>query len=101
MPTAVDLLQETKKWPQAYPILRMPGWTASSAHLFTAVDHTVRLTLGLFADTRLVVESRDKTMRELLEAFDHLEEEFQNVEVKVSQAFSQRADSVTSMSRPD
>ena len=78
-----------------------PGWTAASAHLFTAVDHTVRLTLSLFADTRLVVESRDETMRELLEAFDHLEEEFRNVEVKVSRAFSQRADSVTSMSRPD
>jgi hypothetical protein len=41
-----------------------PGWTAASAHLFTAVDHTVRLTLSLFADTRLVVESRDETMRE-------------------------------------
>jgi anti-sigma factor RsiW len=76
-------------------------WTVASAHLFAAVDRTVRLTRSLFADTRLPVESRDEIMKELLGAFDHLEEEFQNVEVKVSQAFSQRADSLTSMSRPD
>lgn len=83
------------------PSAENAGWAPASVHLFSAVDRTVGLTLGLFADTRFPVGSRDETMRELLWAFNHLEDEFQDLEVQVDQAFSERADSLTSMSRPD
>jgi len=75
------------------------GWALASLHLFSAVDRAVGLTLGLFAETRFPAGSRDETMRELLWVFDDLEHEFQNLEVQVGQAFSERAEFLTSGGR--
>ena len=78
------------------PSAENAGWAAASLHLFSAVDRTVGLTLGLFADTRFPMGSRDEKMRELLWAFNHLEDELQKLEFEVGQAFSERSELLTS-----
>jgi anti-sigma factor RsiW len=78
------------------PAADKASWALASLHLFSAVDRTVGLTLGLFADTRFPEGSRDETMRELLWAFNDLEDELQKLEFEVGQAFSERAELLTS-----
>jgi hypothetical protein len=73
------------------------GWAQASLRVFSGVDRTVRLTLGLFADTSFPLKSRDDTMGELLSEFDRLEDETQNLERQLSQALSEKTESITSL----
>ena len=73
------------------------GWAQASLRLFSGVDRTVRLTLGLFADTSFPLKSRDDMMEELLSEFDRLEDETHNLEREVSQALSENTESITSL----
>ncbi len=68
-----------------------PDWPGACLNLFSAVDRSVRLTLSLFADTRLPVGSRDQAMTDLLAAFENLQAEFQRFQVQVALAFPERA----------
>ena len=73
------------------------GWAQASLRVFSAVDRMVRLTLGLFADTSFPLEARDETMGEVLQEFDRLEHETHKLDREVSQFFSEKTESITSL----
>lgn len=78
-----------------------PEWIASSLQLFDTVDRMVRLTLGLFADTRFPTASREAALKELQSVFNRAERECQTLAVEVTRAFSESADALVRKARQE
>jgi hypothetical protein len=78
-----------------------PDWIAASLQLFETVDRMVRLTLGLFADTRLPFDSREAAIRDLLSVFDRVEVELDLLEAQTARAFAEQSDSLALQERKE
>ena len=81
------------------PTSEKPDWASQPLNAFATVERTVRLTLGLFADTRLPAKPGQEAIRELLSTFPEFERLIESLETEIAHGFPENRRLVVSKAK--